>query len=67
MNDCNYLKDLYEVVNSLQNTSSRNGKEAILKDYKGSAVFRNVLTFLFDSRITTGLDIKKLKKTGRNK
>lgn len=62
MNDCNYLRDLYEVVNSLQNTSSRNAKEAILKDYKGSAVFRNVLTFLFDSRITTGLDIKKLNK-----
>lgn len=62
MNDCNYLKDLYEVVTSLQNTSSRNAKEDILKDYKGSAVFRNVLTFLFDSRITTGLDIKKLNK-----
>ena len=62
MNYCNSLKDLYEVVTSLQNTTSRNDKEAILKDYEGSTVFRNVLTFLFDSRITTGLDIKKLNK-----
>ena len=53
---------LYIVCKELQNTSARTSKEKIISDNKNYDDFRQLLLFLFDNSVTTGLDIKKVNK-----
>lgn len=62
--DSKYLKieGLYSVCKQLQDTSARTGKEKIISENKNYEDFKQLLLFLFDNSITTGLDIKKMGK-----
>ena len=53
---------LYNVCKRLQETSSRNGKELIIEENKHYDDFKDLMLFLFNNNITTGIDIKKLNK-----
>lgn len=53
---------LYSICEELKNNSGRKIKESILDKYKEYSDFQELLLFLFDNNVTTGLDIKKIKK-----
>ena len=53
-------KKLYNICKQLQESSSRKVKENIIKTNMENYLFKEMLTFLFDNNITTGIDIKKL-------
>ncbi|HDK5689059.1 TPA: ATP-dependent DNA ligase, partial [Staphylococcus pseudintermedius] len=54
------IQKLYEVLESLKKTSSRIEKESILRSGKKDELLQNVLKFLYDDLITTGLSNKKI-------
>lgn len=54
---------LNNICKDLQNNSSRKVKEQILEDNKDFILFKEVLRFLYDKNITTGIDIKKLNSS----
>lgn len=54
------MYELNRVCKNLQNNNSRKVKEQILEDNKDFILFKEVLRFLYDKNITTGLDIKKI-------
>lgn len=56
------MKETIEIFNQLKNTSGRNDKIKIIKQYKDDEDFKNDLIFLLDSSITTGISTSKLKK-----
>lgn len=56
------IQKLYEVLESLKKTSSRIEKESILRSGKKDELLQNVLKFLYDDLITTGLSNKKIAK-----
>ncbi|EJH4519901.1 ATP-dependent DNA ligase, partial [Staphylococcus pseudintermedius] len=56
------IQKLYEVLESLKKTSSRIEKESILRSGKKDELLQNVLKFLYDDLITTGLSNKKIVK-----
>lgn len=56
------MKNLVKIINELKNESSRNGKETILKKNKDNKVFREVLSFVFDSFVLSGMSTKKINK-----
>jgi len=58
----NEVVELYAIFQELQSTTSRNEKEAILKEYKDHELFRFTLKFLYDPYIVTGLSKKKINK-----
>ena len=49
-------------MNQLENESSKNAKESILKQNEGNADFRKALTFLLNPYIVTGISTKKINK-----
>lgn len=56
------MKDLLKIIDELKKESSRNGKENILEKHKNNALFREVLRFVYNTYITTGLSTKKINK-----
>lgn len=62
--DSKYLgiEGLYNVCKDLQNVTKRTAKEHIIADYREYEDFKEMLLFLFDNSVTTGLDIKKINK-----
>lgn len=56
------IDGLYKVCKELQGTSARTGKEKIISENKNYEDFKELLLFLFDNSVTTGLDIKKINK-----
>lgn len=56
------IEGLYTVCKSLQETSGRKDKEKIISENKHYNDFTDLMIFLFDNNITTGLDIKKINK-----
>lgn len=56
------MDKILEIVNQLQSTSSRNEKESILKKYKDNQLWKDVLYFVFNPYIVTGLSSKKINK-----
>ena len=54
---------LNNICKDLQNNSSRKVKEQILEDNKDFILLKQVLRFLYDKNITTGIDIRKLNST----
>lgn len=59
----NALKDFTAFYQKITATSSRLEKEAILKDYQDNAAVKEILHFLFNPFIVTGISKKKLVKT----
>lgn len=56
------MKELVSIFHELKNESSRNGKEAILKKYEDNELFKEVLKFVFNPYIVTGISTKKINK-----
>lgn len=57
-----YFGEFYDWCMSLKETTGRNDKESLLHQFKTNHTFTEVMKFLFDKNITTGIDIKKIKK-----
>lgn len=56
------MKDVLEIINQIKATSSRNEKEAILKQHKDNQTLRKVLDAALNPYIVFGIGEKKLKK-----
>ena len=50
------------LIEELQLTSGRNGKIALLEANKGNVLWTEVLKFLFDPMVVTGVSMKKVEK-----
>lgn len=57
------MKELYTILNSIKNTSSKTGKENIIRENKDNEIFKETLKFLFDDLIVTGISAKKIDKS----
>ena len=57
------LNDFAEFYQKITGTTSRLEKEAILKSYQGHSAIKEILHFLFNPFIVTGISDKKLTKT----
>lgn len=58
----NELQMAYCICKKLQNTSSTIEKQNILKAYENNALFKEILSFLLDSHVVTGISKKKIEK-----
>src|SRR5690606_9483773 len=56
------MRELVGIFTDLKNDSSRTGKEAILKAHEDNELFREVLEFVYNPYIVTGISTKKLNK-----
>lgn len=56
------INNIYEVMTMLENESSRNSKELILKQNENNNDFRKALTFLLNPYVVTGISTKKMNK-----
>lgn len=56
------LNLIYNICKELQNTSSTIEKQNILKSNDGNELFKEVLKFLLDNQIVTGINKKKIDK-----
>jgi len=56
------LNKIYEIMTKIEKTSSKTGKEQILKDNKGDKDFLEALSFLLNPYIVTGISTKKMNK-----
>lgn len=59
------ISTFYEFAQKLLNTSSRIGKEAILKEYKNNQEVKDIIKILLDDRMVFGIQMKKLEKAQR--
>ena len=59
------LQTLYDICKELQNTSSTIEKQNLLKRYADNELFKEVLKFLLDPMIVTGISKKKIDKDVR--
>jgi DNA ligase-1 len=50
------------IIDKIANTSSRNEKESILKENKDNKLFKDILYFVFNPYILTGISKKKISK-----
>ena len=62
--DSKYLgiDSLYQVCRNLQLTTKRSEKERIIESNSAFEDFKQLLLFLFDNSVTTGIDIRKINK-----
>lgn len=56
------IENVYDIMKQLENESSRNTKEQILKANKDNAEFRETLEFLLNPYVVTGISTKKINK-----
>lgn len=56
------MKEVKKIIEDIKNTSSRKEKERILKENSDNILLREVLYFVFNKYIVTGLSDKKIKK-----
>lgn len=56
------MNELYEILHSIKNTTSKLEKEAILKANKDNELLKDTLQFLFDDLVVTGISSKKINK-----
>lgn len=57
------MERIKEIIEQLQATSSRNEKAAILEANKDNELWTEVLKFLLDPMVVTGISIPKLSKS----
>lgn len=58
----NSIEKVKSICETLQATNSKKDKEQILKDNQNNQLFKDVLYFLLNSFIITGLSDKKINK-----
>ncbi|WP_061336657.1 RNA ligase family protein [Clostridium botulinum] len=58
----NNLKECLEILKSIGNDSGRIAKETILKENKDNQLLKDILFFLYNPYIVTGISTKKLNK-----
>lgn len=58
----NNLKECLEILKSIQDNSGRIAKENILKENKDNQLLKDMLFFLYNPYIVTGISTKKLNK-----
>ncbi len=63
MNQLQELQTIKEVCEQLQNTSGKKDKENILKNNADNQLFKDILYFLLNPFIITGISEKKINKT----
>lgn len=56
------LTEVVEIFDTIRDTSSKTGKEALLKQHKDNDLLRKMLNFLYNPYIKTGIGFKKLVK-----
>ena len=56
------MQEVFRILNQINQTSSRNEKENILKQNKNNQLLRDILQFVYDPFIVTGLSTKKINK-----
>lgn len=56
------MREVYNIIDKIANTSSRNEKEEILKIHKNNQQLKNILKFVYDPFIITGISKKKINK-----
>lgn len=56
------MEKIKEIIQRLQGTSSRTEKESILLENKDNMLWREVLAFLLDPMVVTGIAAKKIEK-----
>lgn len=56
------MNKILSIINSIASTSGRNDKEAILTRHKDNQLFKNILFFVFNPYILTGISKKKISK-----
>lgn len=56
------LQILYSIFKELQNTSSTIAKQNLLKQHENNELFKEILKFLLDNQIVTGISKKKIDK-----
>lgn len=56
------MKEILSMFNQIQATNSRNEKEKLFEQFKDNVTFREILKFVYDPYIVTGLSTKKIKK-----
>jgi DNA ligase-1 len=57
-----YIEALYNAFYELKETSSRLGKEEIMRRYEDDVTFKETLKFLVDPMVVTGISTKKMQK-----
>ena len=60
--DANALPEFKVLVDRMKSTSSRTGKEEILKEYKDNTGVKFILYFVYNPYIITGISKKKIDK-----
>lgn len=60
------IKELYDLVTEIQNTSGTNDKKAILSREKGNEEFKRFLKYVLDPMMVYGIQDKKLNKMNVN-
>lgn len=58
------MERIKEIIEQLQATSSRNEKAAILEANKDNELWTEVLKFLLDPTVVTGISMNKIEKYG---
>lgn len=56
------MENIRNIIGQLQSTSGRNDKIAILTENKGNGLWTEVLKFLLDPMVVTGMSMKKIEK-----
>lgn len=56
------MREIYNIISQIADTSSRNDKEAMLKTHKNNSLLKEILKFVYDPFIITGLSKKKIDK-----
>ena len=56
------MLEVKRIIDSIANTSSRNHKEAIISQKTNKELFKDVLKFVYNNEIKTGIKRKKLEK-----
>lgn len=62
MKEGHYINTVKTICDKLKSTSSTKGKEKILKDNQNNQLFKNVLHFLLNTYIVTGISGAKIKR-----
>lgn len=60
------LVEVIKIFKQIQETSSLNGKKAIISKNKDNELFKKCLRFLLDSNIVTGISDAKIRKVNKN-
>ena len=56
------MEKVLRIVHQIQGTSGRNDKEAILRENEDNQLFKDVMQFIYDPFILTGISKKKISK-----